>query len=82
MMSSEIASFQDLTTNSDGMQDGEIKRLQAVLGQEAGAEDQLNERLNFVTFKYQLLIDMVSATSCVEHLGSCPAFCRSAATGG
>lgn len=39
-------------------QDGEIQRLQAALGQEAGAEGELHERLNFVVFKYQLLIDM------------------------
>ena len=40
-------------------QDGEIQQLLAAREQGAGAEGHLHERLNFVAFKYQLLIDMV-----------------------
>ena len=40
-------------------QDGEIQQLLAARAQEAGAEGQLHERLNFMAFKYQLLVDMV-----------------------
>ena len=45
------------------LQDGEIQQLLAARAQEAGAEGQLHERLNFVAFKYQLLVDMVSAAT-------------------
>jgi hypothetical protein len=41
------------------LQDGEIQQLLAARAQEAGAEGQLHERLNFVAFKHQLLVDMV-----------------------
>lgn len=44
-------------------QDGEIQRLRSEVGAEAGAEDQLHEQYNFLSFKYQLLIDMVRMQS-------------------
>jgi hypothetical protein len=40
-------------------QDGEIQQLLAARDQGSGAEGRMHERLNFVAFKYQLLVDMV-----------------------
>ena len=42
-----------------GPQDGVIQALERQVGQEAAGEDELQERLNFLSFKYALLIDMV-----------------------
>lgn len=58
-------------------QDGEIQQLLAARAREAGAEGQLHERLNFVAFKYQLLVDMVGITACPPpqkalQVQSCP----------
>lgn len=41
------------------LQDGIIQALEQQVGQEAAGEDELQERLNFLAFKYALLVDMV-----------------------
>ena len=45
------------------LQDGIIQALEQQVGQEAAGEDELQERLNFLAFKYALLVDMVRSAS-------------------